>query len=53
VELGENVVIAGGRVDLRRDFPVRESVRDGISLAQLAFDLDEEGLHGPLQMALS
>jgi hypothetical protein len=45
VELGQDVVIAGGRVDLGGDLPVREGARDRIGLAELALDLDEEGLH--------
>ena len=49
VEFGEDVVIARRRVDLGGDFPVGESVRDGVGLAELALDLDEEGLHGALR----
>src|ERR1044071_8783464 len=49
VELGEDVVIARRRVDLGGDLPVGESVRDGVGLAELALDLDEEGLHGALR----
>ena len=49
VELGEDVVIAGRRIDFGRNLPVGKSVRDGVGLAELAFDLDEEGLHGGLR----
>ena len=49
VELGQDVVIAGGGLDLGRDLPVRESPCHVVGLAEPAFDLDEEGLHGALQ----
>jgi hypothetical protein len=42
VEFGEDVVVAGRRVDLRRDLPVCQRARDRIGLAQLALDLDEK-----------
>src|SRR3712207_2788346 len=45
VELGEDVVVAGGRVDLRGDLPVGQGARDRVGLAEAALDLDEEGLH--------
>src|SRR5881392_3964209 len=45
VELHQQVVVAGGRVDFRGQLRVRELVRHLIGLAELAFDLDEEGDH--------
>src|SRR5882757_539842 len=45
VELDQQVVIAGGGVDLRGDLGFRERVGDGIGLAELAFELNEKGNH--------
>jgi DNA-binding transcriptional LysR family regulator len=49
MELGQDVVIAGGRVDFRGDLAVGEFAGDLIGLAEPAFDLDEEGLHRALR----
>ena len=45
VELDQQVVVAGGGIDLRGNLGFRERVGDGIGLAELAFELDEEGNH--------
>src|SRR5205823_558823 len=45
VEFDQQVVIAGGGIDLRGDLGLRERIGDGIGLAELAFELDEEGNH--------
>jgi hypothetical protein len=45
VELDQQVVIAGSRIDLRGDLGLCERIGDGIGLAELAFELDEEGNH--------
>src|SRR5258705_14005307 len=45
VELDQQIVIAGGGIDLRGDLGFRERIGDGIGLAELAFELDEEGNH--------
>jgi hypothetical protein len=50
VELHQQVVIARGRIDLGGDLCFGERVGDLIGLAELAFDLDEEGGHGSLRM---
>jgi hypothetical protein len=45
VELDQQVVIPRRRIDFRGDFGLRQRIGDGIGLAHLAFDLDEEGDH--------
>jgi hypothetical protein len=45
VELDQQVVIARGGLDLGGDLGLGERVGDGIGLAELAFELDEEGNH--------
>src|SRR5438445_3339009 len=45
VEFYQEIVIAGGGIDLRGDLGLRERIGDGIGLAELAFELDEEGNH--------
>src|SRR5216684_672263 len=45
VELNQQVVIAGGGIDLRGDLGLRERIGHRIGLAELAFELDEEGNH--------
>jgi hypothetical protein len=45
MEFGEDVIITGDRVDLRCNFPIRQSAGYSICLSQLAFDLNKEGLH--------
>src|SRR5690349_16318951 len=45
VELDQQIVVAGGGIDLRGDLGFRERVGDGVGLAELAFELDEEGNH--------
>src|SRR6185312_826914 len=45
VEFDQQIVIAGGGIDLRGDLGLRERIGDGIGLAELAFELDEEGNH--------
>lgn len=45
VEFRENVVIAGGGIDFRGDFGIREGRGYLIGFAKLAFDLHEERLH--------
>src|ERR1700712_3829463 len=42
IELDQQVVISGGGIDLRGDLGFRERVGDGVGLAELAFELDEE-----------
>src|SRR5215218_8656515 len=50
VELGQDVVVAGGRIDLRGDLAVGKRACHRIGLAELALDLDEEGLHRALRV---
>ena len=45
VELDQQIVMARGGVDFRGDLGLGERVGDGLGLAKLAFDLDEEGNH--------
>src|SRR5580704_15161749 len=45
VELGDDVVIACGRVDFRCDLGIVKRACDLVGLAELALALDEEGLH--------
>ena len=45
VELGEDVKVAGDRVDLRGDLGFGQGAGDLVGPAERAFDLDEEGLH--------
>src|SRR3954454_4767642 len=45
MELGQDVVVAGRRIDLRGDLAVGERACYRVGLAELALDLDEEGLH--------
>ena len=45
VELDQEVVVAGGGIDLRGDFRFGERVGDGIGLAELAFELNKKGNH--------
>src|SRR5438094_1546332 len=52
VELHQQVVISGGRIDLGCELGVGELVRDLVGFAELALDLDEEGDHSPLREAL-
>ena len=42
VELDEQIIVAGGGVDLGGDLRFGERVGDLVGLAELAFDLDEE-----------
>src|SRR5207249_9538414 len=52
VELHQQVVISGGRIDLGSQLGVSELVRDLVGFAELALDLDEEGDHARLRAAL-
>src|SRR5436309_12399833 len=48
VELHKEVEVAGGGIDLGGDLGVGEPVGDVVGLAQVAFDLHEEGNHARL-----
>src|SRR5262249_49333007 len=48
VELHQKVKLAGGRIDLGGDLSVGDPVGHVVGLAQVAFDLDEEGNHARL-----
>src|SRR3954469_16983463 len=50
MELGQDVVVAGRRIDLRGDLAVGERACHRIGLAEPALDLDEEGLHRALRV---
>src|SRR6266576_1819233 len=43
IELHQQVEIAGRGINFRGDFGVRDGIRHLIRLAEMAFDLDEEG----------
>src|SRR5712691_11116325 len=45
IELDQEVVMPCGGIDLRGDLGFRKRVGDGVGLAKLALDLDEEGNH--------
>ena len=45
IELDQQIVIAGGGLDLRGDLGLGERIGDGIGLAELAFELHEKGNH--------
>ena len=45
IELHQEIVIARGGVDFRSDLGLGERIGDGVGLAELAFELDEEGNH--------
>ncbi|GCC48598.1 hypothetical protein chiPu_0032625, partial [Chiloscyllium punctatum] len=45
VEFDQEIVIARRGIDLRRNLGFRQCVGDGVGLAELAFDLDEERNH--------
>src|SRR6478735_10877784 len=45
VELDQQVVMAGGGVDLRGNLGLRQRIGHRIGLAELAFELDKEGNH--------
>src|ERR1700744_5161327 len=45
IELHQEIVIARGGVDFRGNLGLGERVGDGVGLAELAFELDEEGNH--------
>jgi hypothetical protein len=45
IEFNQQIVMPRGGVDLGGDFGLRERVGDGVGLAELAFDLNEEGNH--------
>src|SRR6185436_10548315 len=49
VALHQQVVLAGGRIDLRHLLDAARIVGDLVGLAELAFHHDENGLHGPLR----
>ena len=51
VELDQEVVVAGGRIDFGGEFSIRELVRHFVGFAELAFDLNEEGDHSRLRAA--
>src|SRR5262245_33992901 len=51
VELHQEVEVAGGRIDFRSELRVRELVRHLVGLAEVAFDLHEEGDHSRLRVA--
>jgi len=46
IEFGEQVVIAGSRIDLRGDLGIGKRAGNLIGFAELAFDLHEKRLHG-------
>src|SRR5207247_3932959 len=48
VALHEKVVLAGRRIDLRHLLDIAGVVSHLVSLTELAFHHDENGLHGPL-----
>jgi hypothetical protein len=48
IALHEEVLLAGGRIDLRYLFDAASIVGHVIGLAELAFHHDEDGLHDPL-----
>src|SRR5262249_32249994 len=52
VKLHQQVEIPGGRIDLGGELGIRELVGDFVRLAELAFDLNEEGDHSRLQCGL-
>src|ERR1700761_5494842 len=45
IELHQEIVIARGGVDFRGNLGLGERVGDGVGLAELALELDEEGNH--------
>src|ERR1700738_3155279 len=45
VELDQEIVVAGGGIDLRGDLGFRKRIGNRIGLAELAFELDEKGNH--------
>src|SRR5271166_2307080 len=45
VEFGENVEVAGDRIDFRSDLRLGQGVRHLIGAAERAFDLNEKSLH--------
>src|SRR6266581_3537882 len=45
IELHLQIEIAGRGIDLRGDFGIRDGIRHLVRLAEMAFDLDEEGNH--------
>ena len=45
IEFHQQVVVAGGGLDLRGDFGFGQRVGDGVGLAKLALELDKEGDH--------
>ena len=45
IEFDQEIVIARGGIDLGGDLGLGKRVGDDIGLAELAFDLDEEGNH--------
>ena len=45
VEFGENVEIAGDRIDLRGDLGLGQRAGDLVGAPERAFDLDEKRLH--------
>src|SRR5262245_16184721 len=51
IELDEKVEVSRRRVDLGGDLGVGELVRHLVRLAEMAFDLDEEGNHARLRAA--
>src|SRR5262245_22834461 len=53
VELHQQVEVAGGGIDLGGDLGIGEPVGHVVGLAQVAFDLDEEGNHARLLPAVS
>ena len=46
VEFGQNVEMAGNRIDFRGDFGVGQAAGHLIGFAELAFDFNEKSLHG-------
>src|SRR5579871_4604846 len=45
IKFDQKIELAGGRIDFRRDFGIRELVGHLVGFAEMAFDLDEEGNH--------
>src|SRR5688500_18668080 len=46
IDLDQQIELAGSGIDFRRDLGVGKPVRHLVGLAELAFDLHEEGDHG-------
>jgi hypothetical protein len=45
IEFGDQFVVSGGGIDLRRDLGLRQFAGDIVGPADLAFELNKEGFH--------